>query len=104
MTVIILGLIFLTQNISDNANYPTKTLSKNNITFDYPETWQDYTEKAGKNSIDKYLVAVGDPSTANNTSLPTTSLIVTKTEDTVNSTGGFAHPEGFMSEMLIESW
>ena len=72
MTVITLGLIFLTQNTLDNANYSTKTFSNNNITSDYPETWQDYTEKAGKNSIDKYLVAVGDPSTAKNTSLPAT--------------------------------
>lgn len=103
MTVI-LGLLFLTQNNSDNANYPTKTFAKNNITFDYPENWQDYTEKANKSNIDKCLAAVGDPNTTNSTSLPTTSLIVTKTEDTANSTGGFTHPEGFMSEKLIESW
>lgn len=104
MAAVILTLIFLTQNTSDNTNYLTKTFSKSNITFDYPESWQDYTEKANKNNIDKCLVDVGDPTTAINTSLPTTALIVTRTEDTVNSTGGFTHPEGFMSEKLIESW
>ncbi len=103
MTVIILGLIFLTQNTSDNT-YSTKTFSNNNITFDYPENWQEYTEDANKNNIDKCLAAVGDPSTTNGTSLPTTALIVTKTEDKINSNGSFAHPEGFMSEKLIESW
>ena len=36
--------------------------------------------------------------------MPTTAFIVTKTEDTVNSTGNFPHPEGFMSEALIQSW
>ena len=110
--IIIIGLsVFLNLNnlnyfnTVNNLDNSTKAFSKNNINFNYPENWQDYTEKASKNSIDKYLAVVGDPNTAGyaGTDSPTTALIVTKTEDTVNSTENF-HPEGFMSESLIQSW
>ena len=128
--IIIVGLsVFLNLNnlnyfnTINNLNNSTKAFSKNNISFDYPGSWQDYTEKANikkATEIDtetnktysriyltnEYLAAVGDPNTAraNGESMPTTAFIVTKTEDTVNSTGNFSHPEGFMSEALIQSW
>jgi len=104
--ILAIGIIIMGLLVFFNLNNSTKTFSRNNISFDYPGSWQDYTEKASANNIEKYLAAVGDPNTAgaNGKSMPTTAFIVTKTEDNANSTGDFPHPEGFMSKALIQSW
>ena len=108
LIVISLALTFLNLNQNNSNNFndnSTKTFSKDNIAFDYPGSWQDYTEKFNANNSEKQLAFVGDPNTVgfHNMTLPTTALVITKTED-VSNTGNFTHPEGFMPESLIESF
>ncbi len=44
--ILAIGMIIIGSLIFFNLNNSTKTFSKNNISFGYPGSWQDYTEKA----------------------------------------------------------
>lgn len=73
LVIVLLCFVVLVSGcISDKKSTEPKTYTKNNITFDYPGTWQ-IVNVTSPNAI----VAIADPNTAQNGS-PTTLVVVQK--------------------------
>lgn len=107
--ILFFSVYFIYLNQEKDSENTIKTFKKDNLTFNYPGSWKDFTDNLSKKSpnLDKeYFAAVGNNKTAdfNGMEKPTMVLIIDKTTHTLTNGENFTYPEGNMSEMLIQSW